>query len=812
MKNVNTISLKEVGIFDIDQVGGKNASLGEMINGLADCGINVPMGYAVTVNAYKLFIAHNVLEGKIQRAISKLNVEDMMSLQAVGKEVRGLILGGVFPLELSEEILSMYDKLSDESSSLLDVAVRSSATAEDLPDASFAGQQETFLNVRGEEDLLLSIKKCFASLYTNRAISYRESRNISQTKVYLSVCVQRMVRSDVGESGVAFSIDTESGFKDAVIINGTFGLGELLVQGSISPDEFIVYKPKLKEGYNAIIEKTLGSKEKMLMYSNKPGELVKEFITPQVMRDHFCLTDEDVLKLAKWVVMIEDYYSMKHGKWTPVDVEWAVDGNTKEMYIVQARPETIHSQKKDNDLIQFKISDNATNEELFTGIAVGDRMGSGVAKFLDAEAIESGVHGFQKGDVLVTDMTDPDWEPIMKMASAIITNKGGRTCHAAIVARELGVPAIVGTKDGTSKVQECAIVTVSCAEGAVGKVYAGKVPFKIIKTKLSDLPETETKMMLNVASPDMAFNFSHLPNSGVGLAREEFIINNYIKAHPLALLNHKKIGDVELTEKIAALTVGYEDEKDFFVQKLAQGVAKIAASFYPEDVIVRFSDFKSNEYANLLGGKYYEPKEENPMIGWRGASRYYSDEYKPAFALECEAIKKVREEMGLENVIVMIPFCRTTGEFSLVLDVMKEFGLVRGENGLQVYLMAEVPSNILLAHQFSKLVDGFSIGSNDLTQLVLGLDRDSHLVSHLYDERNEAVKYMIERLIKVAHCYGVKVGICGQAPSDFPDFAAFLVEKGIDSISVTPDSILKTLKAISKIEAQIPRRRSLRVA
>jgi pyruvate,water dikinase len=812
MKRANTVDLRDVGIYDINQVGGKNASLGEMINGLTDCGIKVPMGYAVTVDAYKQFISHNNLENKIQNIVSELNIKDLMSLQKVGKSIRSLILGGQIPKEMKLEILSRYEELSNDKSSLLDVAVRSSATAEDLPDASFAGQQETFLNVRGEVQLLLAIKKCFASLYTNRAISYRDSRGISQTKVYLSVCVQRMVRSDVGESGVAFSIDTESGFKDAVIINGTFGLGELLVQGSISPDEFIVYKPKLKEGYNAIIEKTLGSKEKMLMYSNKPGELVKEFITPQVMRDHFCLMDEDVLKLAKWVVMIEDYYSIKHGKWTPVDVEWAVDGNTKELYIVQARPETIHSQKKDNDLIQFKISDNATNEELFTGIAVGDRMGSGVAKFLDAEAIESGVHGFQKGDVLVTDMTDPDWEPIMKMASAIITNKGGRTCHAAIVARELGVPAIVGTKDGTTKVRECAIVTVSCAEGAVGKVYAGKVPFKIIKTKLSDLPITATKMMLNVASPDMAFNFSHLPNSGVGLAREEFIINNYIKAHPLALLNHKEIGDVELTEKIDALTVGYEDEKDFFVQKLAQGVAKIAASFYPEDVIVRFSDFKSNEYANLLGGKYYEPKEENPMIGWRGASRYYSDEYKPAFALECEAIKKVREEMGLENVIVMIPFCRTTGEFSLVLDVMKEFGLVRGKNGLQVYLMAEVPSNIILAHQFSKLVDGFSIGSNDLTQLVLGLDRDSHLVSHLYDERNEAVKCMIERLIKIAHCYGVKVGICGQAPSDFPDFAAFLVEKGIDSISVTPDSILKTLKAISKIESQMPQRRSLRVA
>ncbi len=812
MKQTNTVDLKDVGIYDIDQVGGKSASLGEMINGLTSAGINVPSGYAVTVGAFKAFIAHNNLEAKIQVELGKLESDKLESLQKVGKKVRGLILNGQFPSEMQNEILSRYDNLTDGESSP-DVAVRSSATAEDLPDASFAGQQETFLNVRGEKQLLSSIKKCFASLYTNRAISYRESRGIEQTKVYLSVCVQRMVRSDVGESGVAFSIDTESGFKDAVVINGTFGLGELLVQGAISPDEFIVYKPKLKEGYNAIIEKTLGSKEEMMMYSNKDSELVMTLKTPIVMQNHFCLTDSDVIKLARWVVQIEDYYSNKHGKWTPVDVEWAVDGNTKEMYIVQARPETIHSQKKDTDLVQFKITEEGHSEKIIlTGIAVGDGIGSGVVKIMDAEQIENGVHGFQKGDILVTDMTDPDWEPIMKLASAIITNKGGRTCHAAIVARELGVPAIVGTKDGTSHVHECSIVTVSCAEGTVGKVYDGVIPFEIIKTKLTDLPETRTKMMLNVASPDMAFGFSHLPNCGVGLAREEFIINNYIKAHPLALLNHRKIADKELTEKIESLIVGYEDEKEFFVEKLAQGVAKIAASFYPEDVIVRFSDFKSNEYANLLGGKYFEPNEENPMIGWRGASRYYSEEYKPAFKLECEAIKKVRDEMGLDNVIVMIPFCRTPGEFKQVLSVMEEFGLVRGENGLQVYLMAEVPSNIILAHQFSKLVDGFSIGSNDLTQLVLGLDRDSHLVSHLYDERNEAVKFMIERLIKTAHGYGVKVGICGQAPSDFPDFAAFLVEKGIDSISVTPDSIMKTLKAVSEIEKKLTVRQRMKVA
>jgi pyruvate,water dikinase len=813
MKAKNTINLKDVRIQDIAKVGGKNASLGEMLSGLGDSGVKVPGGYAVTVDAYKAFIGHNDLQDGIKSEIDQINFEDLTTLQMAGNNIRNLILTGVFPEKMKKEILASYYGLTDYENTNLDVAVRSSATAEDLPDASFAGQQETFLNVRGAMQLLDSIKKCFASLYNNRAISYRASRGIDQTAVYLSVCVQRMVRSDVGESGVAFSIDTESGFKDAVVINGTFGLGELLVQGAISPDEFIVYKPKLKQGYHAIIEKSLGSKEKMLMYSNDQGEMVKMFDTPKVMRNHFCLTDHDILKLASWVVKIEEYYTEKHGKWTPVDVEWAVDGNTHELFIVQARPETIHSQKIENDIIQYRINgSDISNRELISGIAVGDRIGSGAVKIMRAEDVQNGAHDFKKGDVLVTDMTDPDWEPIMKIASAIITNKGGRTCHAAIVARELGVPAIVGTKDGTSKVNEHDEVTVCCAQGSVGKVYQGEIPFEVVTTKVADLPQTCTKLMLNVASPDMAFNFAHLPHAGVGLAREEFIINNYIKAHPLALLNHSKLGDEELTQSIKELIVGYENEQEFFVQKLAQGIAKIAASFYPEDVIVRFSDFKSNEYANLLGGKYFEPKEENPMIGWRGASRYYSQEYKPAFQLECEAIRTVRDEMGLDNVIVMIPFCRTIGEFKKVLDVMKEFGLVRGENGLQVYLMAEVPSNVILAHQFSKLVDGFSIGSNDLTQLVLGLDRDSHLVSHLYDERNEAVKFLIERLIKVAHCYGVKVGICGQAPSDFPDFASFLVEKGIDSISVTPDSILKTLTAIAKIEEKMPLKRSMRVA
>jgi len=717
------------------------------------------------------------------------------------KKIREAIVSGSFPEDLENDIITKYQNLSKHRKAVLDVAVRSSATAEDMADASFAGQQETFLNVRGEEALLDKVKHCFASLYTDRAISYRDSRNIDQCKVYLSVCVQKMVRSDVGESGVAFSIDTESGFKNAVVINATYGLGELLVQGAISPDEFIVFKPTLKEGKISIIEKTLGSKEKMMVYSSKKGKSVEILNTTPIMRDCFCLSEANVIKLAQWVVKIEEYYTKKHGKWCPVDVEWAIDGNSKELYIVQARPETIHSQRNHDTLTQYNIIESNLIKKLIgVGIAVGDRIGVGEVKIMTADEIKNGAVKFNVGDILVTEMTDPDWEPIMKKASGIITNKGGRTCHAAIVARELGIPAIVGTGNGTEMVKDNQKVTVSCAEGAQGKIYDGEIQFNIVETKFSALPSTQTKLMLNVASPEMAFNFSHLPNSGVGLAREEFIINNYIKAHPLALLKHQEIGDKKLSKKIKQLTKAYEDEREFFVEKLAQGVAKIAASFYPEPVIVRFSDFKTNEYANLLGGKYFEPNEENPMIGWRGASRYYSPEYKEAFGLECLAIKKVREEMGLKNVVVMIPFCRTVSECVKVQETMAEFGLIRGENGLQVYLMAEIPSNIILAKEFAKHIDGFSIGSNDLTQLVLGLDRDSHLVSSIYDERNEAVKQMISKLIKDAHEVGVKVGICGQGPSDFPDFAQFLVEQGIDSISVTPDSLLKTINAIAEIE------------
>jgi pyruvate, water dikinase len=585
------------------------------------------------------------------------------------------------------------------------------------------------------------------------------------------------------------------------VINGSFGLGEMIVQGAVSPDEYIVFKPALKKGYDSIIEKKLGHKDKMMVYGDNPDERVQVIPVEKPLQQRYCLKDERIIQLAQWVSKIEDYYSQLKGHWCPMDVEWAIDGLSKELFIVQARPETIHSQKDFSKITEYVIDPNTTKVPLLKGIAVGDKVGTGKVSILfslDKRVTEG--HEFKAGDVLVTDMTDPDWEPIMKKASAIITNKGGRTCHAAIVARELGVPAIVGCRNATEILNEGDLITASCAEGDEGIVYEGAVPFEKVETNLADLPSLKTPIMLNVASPNMAFRFSHLPNAGVGLAREEFIINNYIQAHPLALLKHQSLNDPELTKTIKSMIRGFENEEDFFIQKLSYGVAKIAAAFYPNKVIVRFSDFKSNEYFNLLGGKYFEPHEENPMIGWRGASRYYSDAYKEAFALELKAIRKVREEMGLQNVVVMIPFCRTVEELLKVQAVMKEYGLERGKEGLELFLMAELPSNIMMAAEFAKHIDGFSIGSNDLTQLTLGLDRDSSLVAHLYDERNPAVKEMLRLLITTAKKMKVKVGICGQGPSDFPDFAQFLVELGIDSISVTPDSIVKTYKAIAAVE------------
>ncbi|MEE2953938.1 MAG: phosphoenolpyruvate synthase [Bacteroidota bacterium] len=806
MKNKYIVDLADLKLNDLELVGGKNASLGEMIQNLKNIGIDIPSGFALTVNAYWEFINHNKLDKKIRRYIRRMKKDDLVSLKKTGLEIRQLIRNGKWPRQVKEEIRNNYTLLSQQyGQEITDVAVRSSATAEDLPDASFAGQQETYLNVRGPEQILSSVRNCFASLFTDRAISYRDNFGFDHFNVGISVCIQKMVRSDLASSGVAFSLDTESGFRDVVLINGSYGLGEMILQGTVSPDEFLIFKPTLKDGCSAIIEKKMGKKENKMIYSTDPGQLVKTVHVGNTQQDKFCITDHQALKLAKWVCIIEDYYTKLKKNWCPMDIEWAIDGLSGKLFIVQARPETIHSRRKDNSLIEYIIENTDNTTPRITGIAVGDKIGQGkIQKMYSLDGRDGSFDGsdFQKGDILVTEMTDPDWEPIMKKASAIITNKGGRTCHAAIVAREMGVPAIVGTENGTEVLFNSEEITVSCAEGDVGKVYNGIIPFRLKKTKLDNLPKTKTPIMLNIASPDLAFKFAKIPNAGVGLVREEFIINNYIQAHPLALLKHKRLKDEKLTEKIRILTRGFKNEETFFVKRLSYGIAKIASAFFPKTTIVRLSDFKSNEYYNLLGGEYFEPNEENPMIGWRGASRYYSDKYEYAFGMECKAIKRVREKMGLKNVTIMIPFCRTVKELKKVYKVMKKYGLQRGKDGLQVYLMAELPSNIIMAEEFAQHIDGFSIGSNDLTQLTLGLDRDSSLVAHIYDERNEAVKYSISNLIKAAKKTKTKVGICGQGPSDYPDFAQFLVEEGINTISVTPDSMLKTIIAINKIETK----------
>jgi pyruvate,water dikinase len=795
------LPLEKISIHDIEIAGGKNASLGEMLQNLTALGIKIPTGFVITTLSYYEFIKYNGLEKKIAKILSGIDPRAFGSLREGGEHIRSCILEGEFPQQLQEEIINAYHLLSkgyqvEET----DVAVRSSATAEDLPNASFAGQQETFLNVKGASSVLNAVRACFASLYTDRAISYRHNFGFGEKNIALSVCVQKMVRSDLGVSGVAFSIDTESGFRNAVVINASYGLGELLVQGMVSPDEYTVFKPLLKEGWPCILEKKLGTKEQYMIYGGKE-ERVQTVAVEKASRERFCMEDHTLLKLAGWVTLIEEYYSGLRGAHTPMDVEWGVDGVTQQLYILQARPETVQSKKDPTRISEFVITDpERMNKVLIRGIAVGDKIGCGKTVVIPGSGPLDPHLVFEEGSVLVTDMTNPDWEPLMKKASAIITNKGGRTCHAAIVARELGVPAIVGCEKATKMISSGETVTVSCAEGEEGIVYRGAIDHAINEFVTGALPKVNTRIMLNVASPSLAFRFSHLPHAGVGLAREEFIISNYIQVHPLALLRHRELNDVPLSREIKLRTAGYSSEEDFFTEKLASGIAKIAAAFYPHKVIVRFSDFKTNEYRNLLGGHYFEPSEENPMLGWRGASRYYSEIFRPAFILECEAIKKVREKMGLKNVAVMVPFCRTPEELLKVQEVMREGGLERGRNGLELYLMAEVPSNILLAEEFAKYIDGFSIGSNDLTQLTLGLDRDSSLVAHLYDERNPAVKKMLVMLAKTAKKAGIKIGICGQGPSDFPDLAQFLAGIGIDSISVTPDSVVRTIMAVHEAE------------
>ena len=785
----------EVGIADIPLVGGKNASLGEMIQQLTAKGVRVPNGFATTAHAYRYFIESAGLEAKLREIFADLNVEDLQNLRQKGKQARALILDTPFPQELQAAIADAYEKLCDRYGDSTDVAVRSSATAEDLPDASFAGQQETYLNVQACAGVLECCHKCFASIFTDRAISYRQQRGFDHFEVALSVGVQKMVRSDLASSGVMFSIDTETGFKNAVLVTAAYGLGENVVQGTVNPDEYFVFKPTLKQGFLPILDKRLGSKTLKMVYDIGGSKYTKNVSVIAAEKNKFAIQDDEILQLAKWAVVIEEHYSKVRGTYTPMDIEWAKDGNTGELFIVQARPETVQSQKSAKVLRNYKLQ--GTSAVLAKGRAVGESIGQGKARvILDVHKIAE----FQSGEVLVTNKTDPDWEPIMKKASAIVTNSGGRTCHAAIIAREMGIPAIVGTGDATQILKNHQEITVSCSEGDEGKVYAGLVPFEIQETAIENLPRTRTQILMNVGNPEEAFGLSAIPCDGVGLARLEFIIANHIKAHPLALIHFDELVDESVKEEIAELTALYQHKPDFFTDKLAHGIATIAAAFYPNPVIVRMSDFKSNEYANLLGGRQFEPKEENPMIGWRGASRYYDPNYREAYALECKALKRVRDEMGLTNVIPMIPFCRTPEEGRKVLAEMAKHGLVKGENGLQVYVMCELPSNVIFADEFAQVFDGFSIGSNDLTQLTLGLDRDSALVAHIFDERNEAVKRMIEIAIKAAKKYDRKIGICGQAPSDYPEFARFLVELGIDSISLNPDSVLKTLLDVAKVE------------
>lgn len=789
----------ELQLKDIPEVGGKNASLGEMRQNLQKKGVNIPDGYAVTAHAYRYLIESAGIWDKIKEILKDLDTHDIRNLSARGRKVRSLIYNAKMPGDLRDEIVKAYRRLCEEYGENTDVAVRSSATAEDLPDASFAGQQETFLNIRGEEALIDACKRCFASLFTDRAISYRFDKGFDHESVFLSIGVQKMVRSDIGASGVIFSIDTESGFKNAVLITSSYGLGETVVQGTVNPDEFYVFKPTLRQGFRPIVQKKLGTKEIKMIYSRKKGlESTEIKPVPRAQRDVFSISDDEIITLAQWACIIEDHYSAEAGYFKPMDIEWGRDGVTGELFILQARPETVQSQKDANVLESYVLLEH--RKPLVTGTAVGSKIGSGAVNVIHSVA---DIKNFRKGEVLVTDMTDPDWEPIMKIAAAIVTNKGGRTCHAAIVSRELGVPCIVGTGRGTEALKKSVEATVSCAEGETGNVYDGLLKYDVRRVNLQNLQRPRTKIMMNVGNPENAFDIANIPNDGVGLARLEFIINQYVRIHPMALVQFEKVKDRKVRREIEALTKGYENRTDFFVDKLAQGIAKIAAAFYPNDVITRMSDFKSNEYANLIGGKYFEPVEENPMIGWRGASRYYDDKYRDGFALECRAIKKVRGEMGLKNVKPMIPFCRTVEEGKRVIEVMRDNGIVQGEDGLEIYMMVEIPSNVILVEEFAKIFDGFSIGSNDLTQLTLGLDRDSAQVSHIFNERNQAVLTLVRDVITKARKLGKKIGICGQAPSDYPEFARFIVECGIDSMSLNADTVIKTTLDIIETEKNL---------
>lgn len=767
---------------DVKLVGGKNASLGEMYSLLTPKGVRIPNGFAVTAAAYFHFLDASGIREKIKDILSTLNTSDLKNLALRGAKIRQLITEAPFPSDLEKEIIENYRKLEKEYVKNVDVAVRSSATAEDLPDASFAGQQETYLDIKGASAVIDAVRRCFASLFTNRAISYRQDKGFDHFDIGLSAAVQKMVRSDLACSGVMFSIDTESGFRNTVLVTGSYGLGENIVLGRVNPDEFIVFKPTLAMGKPAILSRKLGDKLIKKIYAHSKGLTIKDVPVPKKDQERFILPDAEIESLAKWAVQIEQHY----GK--PMDMEWAKDGQSNKLYVVQARPETVRSRENIDILEEYVLQEKAP-QPLITGSPVGSKIGGGKARvILDVK----GMSQFKRGEVLVTDMTDPDWEPIMKIASAIVTNRGGRTCHAAIIARELGIPAIVGSKEATKKITTGEDVTVSCADGSVGSVYPGLLKYTVNRHDLKGLKKPPVKIMMNVGNPEQAFAQSFIPNDGVGLAREEFITASWIGIHPMALIKYPNLKDKAAKRKIDVLTKGYVDKKQFYIDRLASGVAMIAAAFYPKDVILRLSDFKTNEYATLLGGKEFEPREDNPMMGWRGAARYYSDAYKEAFALELQALRHVREEMGLTNLKLMVPMCRTVDEGKKVLKLMADNGLVQGKNGLQVYCMMEVPSNVILVDEFAKIFDGFSIGSNDLTQFTLAVDRDSELVSHIYNEHNQAVKDMLARGIAGAKKAGRKIGICGQAPSDYPDIAQFLVEQGIDSLSLNPDTVLKT--------------------
>lgn len=809
-----TLWFDEVGIEDLELVGGKIASLGEMTRALGSKGVEVPNGFAITASAYRYLLEKGAAGPKIQKLLAQLDAKDVAKLSEIGMKIRKIIRAIEFPADLREAIIQAYHQLGKKygyEPGKLDVAVRSSATAEDLPGASFAGQLETFLNVVGEKELLNACARCFASLFTNRAISYREDKGFSHFDINVAIGVQKMVRSDKASAGVMFTIDTESGFPDVVLINAAYGLGENVVQGTVNPDEYYVYKPALKKGKWPLLGKVVGRKNRRLIYAPGKDKGVKNISVRHDLRERYALTDEEIIKLATWACAIEEHYTQKKGATCPMDIEWAKDGDgdsvgTGKLFIVQARPETVHSQRDYSSFERYVLEEQG--KVVTSGTAVGQKIGQGEAVFLGRPEDS---HKFKQGQVLVSVMTNPDWEPIMKIASAIVTDKGGRTCHAAIVSRELGIPCIVGTGDVTEKVPTGTQITVSCCEGERGYVYEGLLKYRKEKIRIAEIPQTSTQIMMNVGLAEKAFSYSQIPSEGVGLARIEFIFNSWVKVHPLAILNFQELQrrarkEPQIKEAVAEIersTAREPDKVKYFIDSMAQGVGRIAAAFYPKDVIVRLSDLKTNEYRNLIGGFLYEPEESNPMIGWRGASRYVHPLYRQAFGLECRAIKKVREDMGLTNVKVMIPFCRTPEEGKAVIETMREFGLVQGENALEIYVMAEIPTNCLQAKEFAELFDGFSIGSNDLTQLSLGLDRDSELVSHLYSERNSSVLWLIRHLIETARAKKTKVGICGQAPSDYPDFAAFLVECGIDSISLNPDTVIKTRLMIAEKEKKM---------